>query len=201
MLSFLYSTVNAGKTAHLIMRAHSCSEAGINHEVLVPEIASKRDGVSRVSSRIGIQRGASSLKGDTCPYEYIISCNERALRVWGKPNPIKIVFVDEAQFLTKAQVVGLTRIVDELAVPVFAYGLRTDFKGELFEGSSYLLGWADKVEEISIFGKSEYGGLVERATFNMKVDLEGKQVVKGDSIDPGFGYLPVSRKRFGLTKF
>lgn len=197
MLTFIYSTVNAGKSANLIMRAHSCGERNINHTVFVPEIAAQRDGNQRISSRIGLERmGCVSLRREDCPFEII---SERSMRTWEKTNPVQVVFVDEAQFLTKRQVIGLARIADELNVPVFAYGLRTDFKGEPFEGSIYLMAWSDRIEEIATFGKmNQNDDSVERAVFNMKVDELGKQITEGESVSPGFGYEPVSRKRFGL---
>ena len=108
---------------------------------------------------------------------------------------IQVVFVDEAQFFNREQVLGLTKIVDELEIPVFAYGLRTDFKGEPFEGSQYLLAWADHIEEVATFSP----GTVEKATFNMKIDDDGNQISTGNSISLGFGFLPVSRKKFGLN--
>lgn len=190
MLSFIYSTVNAGKSANLIMRAHSCFEREIPYEILVPHIASQRDEVSKVASRIGFTQKARSIQSDECPFQILLdSCS---------PS-VKVLFVDEAQFLTKAQVLGLTRVVDELKIPVFAYGLRTDFKGEPFEGSVYLMAWADTIEEISTFGVDKaQNGIAERATFNMKIDELGKQIIHGTSIDPGFGYVPVSRRVFGL---
>jgi len=202
MLTFIYSTVNAGKSANLIMRAHSCGERNIKHSVLVPAIASHRDGHERISSRIGLERvGCLTLSEKDCPFEIIKEANARAMRVYGKPNPDQVVFVDEAQFLTRDQVLGLTRIADELGIPVFAYGLRTDFKGEPFEGSIYLMAWSDQIEEISTFGKMHPSTTqVERAVFNMKVDELGKQISSGESVSPGFGYEPVSRRRFGLPK-
>ena len=202
MLTFIYSTVNAGKSANLIMRAHSCGERNIKHTVFVPDISSQRDGLERISSRIGLERmGCISLKGEDCPFQKVSDENERTLRMSNTQNPVQVVFVDEAQFLSKKQVISLTRIVDELAVPVFAYGLRSDFKGEPFEGSMYLMAWADQIEEIATFGKTlPDGDSVERAVFNMKVDELGKQITSGHSVSPGFGYEPVSRKRFGLHK-
>ncbi len=189
MLTFIYSTVNAGKSANLIMRAHSCFEREIPYEVLVPHVASQRDEVSKVASRIGFTQKAQSLSSSECPYLAVLD------------KPIKVLFVDEAQFLSKDQVLGLTRIADELQIPVFAYGLRTDFKGEPFEGSIYLMAWADNIEEISTFGVGSDSNKAERATFNMKIDELGQQITQGTSIDPGFGYLPVSRRVFGLYKF
>lgn len=189
MITFIYSTVNAGKSANLIMRAHSCGERGLNYQVLVPLVAAQRDEVSKVASRIGFTMNAISLATQDCPFEVIQS----------QVNPLQVVFVDEAQFLTKKQVLGLARISDELRIPVFAYGLRTDFKGEPFEGSTYLMAWSDNIEEISTFSVPDHLDKAERATFNMKVDSEGKRIAEGDSVSPGFGYLPVSRRVFFRT--
>lgn len=185
MLKFIYSTVNSGKSANLIMRAHSCFERNIEYRVLVPYIASARDSISKVASRVGFTQEAYSLREDECPFTWIEN-----------QSAVKVVFVDEAQFLSRSQVLGLTKIVDRLQIPVFAYGLRTDFKGEPFEGSTYLMAWSDEIETIGTFCvESE---VAVRATFNMKIDEFGKQITEGNSIDPGFGYAPISRKRFLL---
>ena len=193
MLNFIYSTVNAGKSANLIMRAHSCKERDIEFRILVPEVAQGRDGKSKVASRIGFEQKATSLNKDADPFAIIMQ--EVIFRESIGSDGIQVVFVDEAQFLTRDQVLGLTKIVDEMEIPVFAYGLRTDFKGEPFEGSRYLLAWSDHIEEVATFSP----GTVEKATFNMKVDDKGQQVSTGDSISPGFGFVPVSRKAFNLS--
>lgn len=104
--------------------------------------------------------------------------------------------MDEAQFLTPRQVMGLTRISDELNIPVFAFGLRSDFKGEPFQGSTYLFSWADQIEEISTHALG--GG---KAIFNMKVDEEGDRVSEGASVDIGFQYEPVTRGDFNLPYY
>ena len=193
MLTFIYSTVNAGKSANLIMRAHSCKERDIEFRILVPEVAQDRDGKSKVASRIGFEQKATVVEGDADPCQIILQ--EVIFRQSIGSEGIQVVFVDEAQFLTRQQVLGLTKIADEMQIPVFAYGLRTDFKGEPFEGSKYLLAWADHIEEVATFS----AGTTEKATFNMKIDEGGNQISTGDSISPGFGFLPVSRKTFGLS--
>lgn len=195
MLTFIYSTVNAGKSANLIMRAHSCKERNIEFRILVPEIAQERDGKSKVSSRIGFEQKANAIGKDKNPFEMIMQEVIFKKSIGKEEQPIQVVFVDEAQFLTREQVLGLTKIVDDLSIPVFAYGLRTDFKGEPFEGSRYLLSWADNIEEVSTFSP----GTSDKATFNMKIDESGHQISTGDSISPGFGFLPVSRKEFDLN--
>lgn len=193
MLTFIYSTVNAGKSANLIMRAHSCTERSIEHRILVPEIAQQRDGVSQVASRIGFSQKALTIKTDQDPFQ-VISREVNFRQSVGGDTPLQVVFVDEAQFFNRSQILGLTQISDQLNIPVFAYGLRTDFKGEPFEGSKYLLSWADTIEEVSTFSPNE----PEKATFNMKVNREGSKVSEGEAISPGFGYVPVSRKKFQL---
>ena len=181
MLTFIYSTVNAGKTANMLMRAHSCFERGIPYVLYVPSVASKRDGASQVASRVGFKHEAYALEESADLHKLV-------------DQDLKVVFVDEAQFLTKAQVYQLTQVVDKLNIPVYAYGLRTDFKGNPFQGSMYLMAWADRIEEVATFSPS-----AQKATFNMKVDAEGLKISEGDSVSPGFDYLPVSRKEFGLT--
>jgi thymidine kinase len=188
MLKYIYSTVNAGKSANLLMRTHSCHERSITYLTFVPEVAKARDGKALISSRIGFKLEAISLSKEDCPLKIIL---EKGMQGFS----FQVVFVDEAQFLTKEQVRSLCRIADELEVPVFAYGLRTDFKGEPFEGSQYLLSWADMIEEIATFEP----GSVRKATFNLKVDEEGNPVKTGDPISPGFHYLPVSRRTFNRS--
>ena len=174
------------------MRAHSCKERNIEFRVLVPEITQERDGKSKVASRIGFEEKATTINKDADPFAIIVQ--EVIFRKSIGNQSIQVIFVDEAQFLTRSQVLGLTKIADELAIPVFAYGLRTDFKGEPFEGSKYLLAWSDHIEEVATFSP----GTTEKATFNMKINEEGNKISTGDSISPGFGFLPVSRKAFGL---
>ena len=193
MLNFIYSTVNAGKSANLIMRSHSCKEREIEFRILVPEVAQDRDGKSKVASRIGFEQKATTVGTGEDPFSIVMQ--EVIFRQDLGSDSIQVIFVDEAQFFNREQVLGLTKIVDELEIPVFAYGLRTDFKGEPFEGSRYLLAWADHIEEVATFSP----GTVEKATFNMKIDGSGNQVSTGDSISLGFGFLPVSRKKFGLS--
>jgi thymidine kinase len=174
------------------MRAHSCKERNIEFRILVPEVAQDRDGKSKVASRIGFEQKATTIATGQDPFAIVMQ--EVLFRTEVGSEGIQVVFVDESQFFNREQVLGLTKIVDKLEIPVFAYGLRTDFKGEPFEGSRYLLAWADHIEEVATFSP----GTVEKATFNMKIDEGGNQISTGDSISPGFGFLPVSRKTFGL---
>jgi thymidine kinase len=194
MLIYIYSTINAGKTANLILSAHACNERGIKNLIFVPSIASGRDGFNKVSSRIGIHQDAISISNTDNIYEMVHSM------IMDKDTqlPIQIIFVDEAQFLTLDQVVQLTQIADTLDIQVHAYGLRTDFKGEPFEASKYLLSWADKIEEVKTW--AENSNIAKKAIMNIKVDDKGERVIGGDSISVGFGYKAVTRGEFNIAK-
>lgn len=181
MITFIYSTVNAGKSANLLMRAHSCETSNIPYMLFVPEIASARDGQAQISSRTGFKASATSFSTEDNLYT-LAGAGE------------KILFVDEAQFLTKQQVFELACLSSE-GMTVYAYGLRTDFQGEPFEGSKYLLAWAEQIEEISTFSRGK-GAVSDKASFNVKLDEQGERVRSGQSKDVGFHYLPVSLKEF-----
>ena len=194
MLAFIYSTINAGKTANLILSAHACTERGITNLIFVPSVASGRDGFNKVSSRIGIHHDAISISETDNIYEMVhkmILDKETKL-------PIQIVFVDESQFLTTDQVAQLTQIADSLDIQVHAYGLRTDFKGEPFEASKYLLAWADKIEEVKTW--AENSNTARKAIMNIKVDEKGNRISNGDSVSVGFGYKAVTRSEFNIAK-
>lgn len=195
MLTFFYSTINAGKTANLILSAHACSQRNIKHLIFVPAIASGRDGFNKVSSRIGIHQDAISITENDNLYEmvstHIITKNVDC-------NPLQIVFVDECQFLTAKQVAQLTQICDIYQVQVHAYGLRTDFKGEPFEASKYLLAWSDHIREVETW--AENSNIAEKALMNIKVDENGKRITDGNSVSVGFAYKAVSRSEFNIYK-
>ena len=108
---------------------------------------------------------------------------------------VACVLVDEAQFLTKRQVLQLCLVADELSIPVLCYGLRTDFRGEPFEGSQYLLAWADRLEEIKTICRTG-----RKATFNARLEADGARVVEGAQIDVGHHYVAMSRGEFGLAE-
>tara|TARA_B000000609_G_C24070629_1_gene291813 strand:+ start:183 stop:758 length:576 start_codon:yes stop_codon:yes gene_type:complete len=183
MLKFTYSTVNAGKSANLLMRAYSCSEYKISFQIFVPKVASARDGNNKVISRVGFTQEAISLSDTDSAFEFISQMKD-------KPQ---VVFVDEAQFLTKEQVLHFTEIADKMNIPVYAYGLRTDFQGNPFEGSSYMMAWADKIEEIATFSPNG-----NKATLNQKVNADGSRNEDGGAIEAGFHYAPVTRSEFDL---
>ena len=105
------------------------------------------------------------------------------------------MLIDEAQFLTAKQVLQLTLICDQLSIPVLAYGIRTDFCGEPFEGSKYLLSWAEELIEIKTVCPSG-----KKATMNARLDAEGNRVWEGEQVDIGHHYISLSRKEFELVK-
>ena len=138
-LYFYYSAMNAGKSTTLLQSAFNYKERGMEPLIYTAAIDT-RYGEGKVSSRIGLAADAY-LFSPTTPISDEIATKHAV-------NKIDCVLIDEAQFLTKAQVRQLVEAVDELDVPVLAYGLRTDFLGETFEGSHYLLAWADKLFEL-----------------------------------------------------
>ncbi|MCU0717176.1 MAG: thymidine kinase, partial [Pirellula sp.] len=138
-LFFYYSTMNAGKSTILLQSSYNYRERGMRTLVFAPEI-DDRYGVGVVASRIGLQ-------SDAIPFSAGENLYMRVEREHVKQK-VDCVLVDEAQFLTKPQVRQLSDVCDELDIPVLAYGLRTDFQGNLFEGSQHLMAWADNLNEI-----------------------------------------------------
>lgn len=181
---FYYSAMNAGKTTALLQSRYNYHERGMNTLLLTPQLDS-RDGVGRICSRAGL-----SAKAD------VFSISDDLLLHTRKKHehcPIHCVLVDEAQFLSRDQVFQLSEVVDVLSIPVLAYGLRTDFRGELFEGSQYLLAWADHLQEIKTICHSG-----QKATMVVRVDEQGKAVTDGKQVEVGGNerYVSVSRSEF-----
>ena len=138
-LYYRYSTMNAGKSIELIKVAYNYEERGKNVMTLVPSV-DDRYGRGVITSRIGVQREALIVNNTSNILELFIEENEK--------KKIDCVLVDECQFLKKHHVLELVEIVDSFDVPVLAYGLKNDFRNEMFEGSYYMLIYADKIEEI-----------------------------------------------------
>ena len=138
-LYFYYSSMNAGKSTTLLQSAYNYRERGMNTLIYTAAI-DDRFGLGKVTSRIGIAEDAKLFTNETNLFLEIANELEK--------QPLHCILIDEAQFLTKAQVYQLTDIVDKLNIPVLCYGLRTDFQAELFEGSHYLLAWADELVEL-----------------------------------------------------
>jgi thymidine kinase len=184
-LYFYYSAMNAGKTTTLLQSAHNYRERGMRVVILTPQL-DHRAGSGIVASRIGLSAQGMSFDRD--------ADLERLLRQdIAAHGLLHCILVDEAQFLTRAQVWQLGEVVDALRVPVLCYGLRTDFQGELFEGSQYLLAWADELEEIKTICHSG-----KKATMTVRVDDQGRAVQQGPQVQIGGNerYVSVSRSEF-----
>lgn len=178
-LYFRYGTMGSGKSIDLLKVAYNYEERNQKCLIVVPS-TDNRYGVGKVTTRIGISRDAYIAYLDTNIYKYVEHLKE-------KPN---CILVDECNFLTKKQVYELSDIVDYLNIPVICYGLRSDFKCELFEGAEVLMAIADKIEEIKTI--CECG---RKATINMRYK-DGKAIIDGDKIVVGGNemYKAVCRK-------
>lgn len=184
-LYFYYSAMNAGKTTTLLQSAHNYSERGMRVMILTPRL-DHRDGSGTVASRIGLQAEGAAFGAEDDLDAWV----RQDIAARGK---LDCVLVDEAQFLSKAQVWQLGEVVDELRIPVLCYGLRTDFRGELFEGSQYLLAWADDLTEIKTICHSG-----KKATMTVRVDEAGHALREGPQVEIGGNerYVSVSRAEF-----
>ena len=184
-LYFYFSAMNAGKTTTLLQSAHNYRERGMRVAILTPKL-DFRAGSGTVASRIGLQaEGIAFERGDDLQQTIKADIDAH--------GPLHCVLVDEAQFLTKAQVWQLSDVVDALRIPVLCYGLRTDFRGELFEGSQYLLAWADELQEIKTICHSG-----KKATMNVRIDAQGHALQDGPQVEIGGNerYVSVSRAEF-----
>ena len=184
-LYFYYSAMNAGKTTTLLQSAHNYHERGMRTLILTPRL-DNRFGEGLVASRIGLKARGTVFTPD----DDLQALAEADIAARG---PLHCVLVDEAQFLSKRQVWQVTEIVDKLGIPVLAYGLRTDFRGELFEGSQYLLAWADNLVEIKTICHSG-----RKATMVLRVDENGRAISDGPQVEIGGNerYVSVSRGEF-----
>jgi len=182
-LYFYYGAMNSSKTAQLIMTAHNYKERKQKVIVFKPIIDNRESSGKIIKSRAGISTEDVILfDKDTELYDEVFSI---------LPN-INCVLVDEAQFLTKKQVIELSDLVDDWNIPVMCYGLRGNFKGELFEGSEWLLAYADEISEIKTIcfcGK--------KATFNARIK-DGKVIKHGEEIVIGGNdtYISLCRKHW-----
>ena len=185
-LYFYYSAMNAGKSTNLLQSAYNYEDRGMLVLLFTPRVDS-RDGEGIISSRIGLSRPAIAFNPDHDLFKHIRDENES--------DPVHCVFVDESQFLSAEQVLQLTLVCDRLNVPVLCFGIRTDFQGEPFPGSKYLLSWADELTEIKTICHSG-----KKATMNARLDSEGNRIFQGEQIDVGHHYVALSRKEFQLEK-
>lgn len=184
-LYFYFSAMNAGKTTTLLQSAHNYRERGMRALILTPNL-DDRAGVGVVSSRIG-------LRADGVAFARAQDLEALVREDIAAHGPLGCVLVDEAQFLAREQVWQLSEVVDALRVPVLCYGLRTDFRGELFEGSQHLLAWADEISEIKTICHSG-----KKATMTVRVDEHGRAVQAGPQVEIGGNerYVSVSRAEF-----
>jgi thymidine kinase len=182
-LYFRYSTMNAGKSIELIKVAYNYEERGKRVLVFTPAI-DDRSGVGIVSSRIGIQRDALPITDDTNLLDVFMKENAR--------ETVDCVLIDECQFLRKHHIQELVEIVDSCDVPVLAYGLKNDFRNELFEGSYYMLIYADKIEEIKTICWCGRKATMVARVVDGKFVKEGQQIVVG-GLDM---YVSLCRKHY-----
>jgi thymidine kinase len=183
-LYFNYAAMNAGKSTALLQASFNYRERGMRTVIFTAAI-DQRAGSGVVASRIGLKEAARTFDDATDLFAEI----ERAVATQGAA----CVFVDEAQFLSRPQVAELARAVDYLNVPVLCFGLRTDFRGELFPGSERLLALADEIRELKTICHCG-----RKATMNLRVDAEGGAISSGATIEIGGNerYMPLCRRHF-----
>jgi len=183
-LHFFYSTMNAGKSTSLLQSNHNYKETGLDTLIFLPDETSKLS-KGKIVSRIGLSAKAIITNKDFDFYTYIKN---------NKTKMLSCVLIDEAQFLSKIQVRQLGKVADLLNIPVMCYGIRTDFQGELFEGSSELLSLADNLIELKTicYNCGRKATMVVRRDESNKIVTEGSKVVVGGNDI----YTPVCRKHF-----
>ena len=183
-LYFNYSSMNAGKSTMLLQANHNYQERGMS-TIIYTSSVDDRYGKKEIVSRIGLKAESNIFSSDTNIYEEVIS--------FDKDKGVDCVLIDEAQFLSKDQVAQLGQIVDDLNIPVLTFGIRTDFKGNLFEGSEYLLAWADNLKEIKTVCHCG-----RKATMVLRLDENGNVLETGDQIEIGGNekYVSICRKHF-----
>ncbi|MEM7398962.1 MAG: thymidine kinase [Pseudomonadota bacterium] len=188
-LFFYYSSMNAGKSTALLQANYNYRERGMRTLVLTAHI-DDRYGEGKVTSRIGLETSAVTFRGEEDLLQSISARHAKAA--------LDCVLIDEAQFLTKAQVFQLGEVVDQLGVPVMTYGIRTDFQGEPFEGSKYLLAWADTLTELKAIC---FCG--RKATMVLRLDADGNAVSQGSQVEIGGNdrYISMCRRHFKENYF
>ena len=183
-LYFYYSAMNAGKSTSLLQSAYNYQERGMTVAIYTAAL-DNRFGIGKVSSRIGLAMDAHIFDPD---FDFVAHITQ--LKAQGR---LDCVLIDEAQFLSKAQVRQLTDVVDELRVPVLAFGLRTDFLGETFAGSEALLAWADKLIELKTICHCG-----RKANFVVRLDENGQAATAGSQVQIGGNesYVSMCRAHF-----
>ena len=185
-LFYTYSTMSAGKSLDLLKVNHNYREQGKKTILFTPR-TDTRYGEGKITSRIGIQEDALSVDCGFNFYEYVKRNKTASEKVY-------CILIDEAQFLSREQIMQLSNTVDSFNIPVMCYGLKNDFQNNLFEGSEALLIHADKIIEIkTICAKEECG---KKAIMNLRLS-GGEPVYEGSQIQIGDDeYLPVCRKHY-----
>lgn len=183
-LYFNYSSMNAGKSTMLLQANHNYIERGMNPRIYTSDL-DNRFGKGEIVSRIGLKAKSNIFTSKTDIYRDILNFSKNSI--------VDCVLIDEAQFLTQNQVSQLGKVVDELDIPVLTFGIRTDFQGNLFEGSKYLLAWADNLKEIKTVCHCG-----RKATMVLRLNAKGEVVSDGTQIEIGGEekYVSVCRKHF-----
>jgi thymidine kinase len=183
-LYFYYSSMNAGKSTHLLQSSYNYRERGLSTAIYTAKI-DDRFAEGKVASRLGIDADAYLFDENSSMFDEIKEKNQQA--------KLDCVLIDEAQFLSKEQVKQLTDVVDLLHIPVLAYGIRTDFLGETFSGSAALLAWADKLVELKTICHCG-----RKANFVIRQDANGIPVKGGQQVEVGGNerYEPLCRAHF-----
>ncbi|HKI73951.1 MAG TPA: thymidine kinase [Pseudomonadales bacterium] len=183
-LYFYYSSMNAGKTTTLLQSSYNYNERGMGTLLMTPAMDNRYE-TGQITSRIGLKAPALAFHADSDLFAMT--------RDYMKDNEVHCVMVDEAQFLTRAQVFQLGHICDDFNIPVLAFGIRTDFQGEPFEGSKYLLAWADNLKEIKAICKCG-----RKATMVLRIDEGGAVVKAGAQVEIGGNdqYVSMCRQHF-----
>lgn len=195
-LYFYYSAMNAGKSTTLLQSSYNYRERGMQTLLFAPAI-DNRFSQPTVSSRIGLRQEAVGFDRMTDFTDVVV----QQIRLLDR---LRCILIDEAHFLTKHQVKQLTVIAGEFSIPVLCYGLRSDFQGEPFEGSQYLLAWAEEIVEIKTICHCG-----RKATMNLRVDASGAPVEEGSQIQIGgnesyvsmcMRHFRASNKKFNLVE-
>lgn len=183
-LYFYYSAMNAGKSTTLLQSSFNYKERGMR-TLLWSAAIDDRYGQGSITSRIGLTEAASLFHED----DDLLALT----RVSHEHKPLSCVLVDEAQFLTKAQVWQLTDIADQLGIAVLCYGIRTDFQGNLFTGSQWLLAWADEIQELKTICHCG-----RKATMVVRTNAKGQVIREGSQIEIGGNerYVSLCRLHF-----
>jgi thymidine kinase len=183
-LYFYYAAMNAGKSTTLLQADYNYRERGMETMLWTAEL-DDRAGVGTIGSRIALSAPAHTFTPDDDLFEAV--SEER------KRRGLHCVLIDEAQFLTRFHVEQLCRVADEIGIPILCYGLRTDFQGNLFDGSAALLALADTLVELKAV--CECG---RKATMNLRIDEQGFAVAAGASVEIGGNdrYVALCRKHF-----